>query len=285
MLFRTTVISAAAVAMIAPASAAQGTATGAEQNDPQRAQASARQLSPEARDCIDKLEQHNERLGAVGYGRAGPQGYGMYGVPYGRTIRPAGATPGASVWQGSTATPRSDLYTLMRAGYVLAVTDHVAACQSVVRAVADIENRYMKSVEAGEIDTEWRKEFLTASVPTSKLEGPVRTDRILGADVRNLQDEDLGDVEDVILDGDGEVRYVVVSSGGFLGIGDENVPVRWTDLRITRDPYDDTLVLDVDEATFQQAPRLDDDSLAALREKGTADDIDRYWTDAGLGSR
>lgn len=73
-----------------------------------------------------------------------------------------------------------------------------------------------------------------------------------------MRDERLGDVEDVILGAEGGINYVLVSRGGFLGMGGDLVPVRWQDLRITIEPNRDTLVLPVDETAFEQAPGVED---------------------------
>lgn len=49
-----------------------------------------------------------------------------------------------------------------------------------------------------------------------------KASKLIGMSVKNRQDEKLGDVEDLMLDlGSGRIVHVVVSSGGFLGLGDE----------------------------------------------------------------
>ena len=50
----------------------------------------------------------------------------------------------------------------------------------------------------------------------------VNADNVIGVDVKNNQDEDLGEVEALMLDKmTGKVAYVVLSYGGFLGMGDK----------------------------------------------------------------
>ena len=47
-------------------------------------------------------------------------------------------------------------------------------------------------------------------------------DTLIGNDVDNRDDEDLGDIEEIMLDMQiGEVAYAVLSYGGFLGIGEK----------------------------------------------------------------
>jgi sporulation protein YlmC with PRC-barrel domain len=52
-----------------------------------------------------------------------------------------------------------------------------------------------------------------------------RASKLIGLDVYNKNNENIGEVEDLILDGNKNVKAVVVSVGGFLGIGDRNVAI------------------------------------------------------------
>ncbi|MBX3502536.1 MAG: PRC-barrel domain-containing protein [Alphaproteobacteria bacterium] len=72
-------------------------------------------------------------------------------------------------------------------------------------------------------------------------DGHISADAIIGASVRNTANENIGDVNDVYVDKDGKIQMVVVSVGGFLGIGTKRVAVKWSDLQMRRDG--NTLVL------------------------------------------
>ncbi len=63
----------------------------------------------------------------------------------------------------------------------------------------------------------------------------LRTSKIVGTKVYNSANEDIGSVEDIVLKPDGSLDEVVLSVGGFLGIGDKYVAVPFSDLKITRD--------------------------------------------------
>jgi hypothetical protein len=56
----------------------------------------------------------------------------------------------------------------------------------------------------------------------------------MDTDVYNLQNEEIGEIEDVIIDEGRTIRAIVISVGGFLGIGDRNVAVEPGSLVITR---------------------------------------------------
>ena len=63
----------------------------------------------------------------------------------------------------------------------------------------------------------------------------LRTSQLVGAKVYNKANENIGSIEDIILKPDGSVDEVVLSVGGFLGMGDKYVAVPFSDLKITRD--------------------------------------------------
>jgi hypothetical protein len=64
---------------------------------------------------------------------------------------------------------------------------------------------------------------------------------IIGAIVQNENHETVGKVQDIYVDGGGAIKKVVVSVGGFLGMGAKDVAVKWSDIRFSRD--DKSLVL------------------------------------------
>ncbi len=136
-------------------------------------------------------------------------------------------------------------------------------------------------VRAGDIDEtrmgDWRQAYLADAVPVDELDQPLRAEEIIGGDLRNLRDEDLGDIEDVVIGPDGSIRYAIVSSGGFLGLGDDEVPVPWDQLSVTTAPYRDTFVMDVSEQAFEQAPTLYNGDRRQLAEGESGQQIENFW--------
>jgi sporulation protein YlmC with PRC-barrel domain len=88
-----------------------------------------------------------------------------------------------------------------------------------------------------------------------------RASRIIGTDVRNAQGEKIGDIKDLVLDAQGRATVAIVSTGGFLGIGDRLHAVPWDSLQ--RFIGDDRL-LDIDRARLRHAPALDARTLLLL---------------------
>ncbi|KAF0677348.1 PRC-barrel domain-containing protein [Profundibacterium mesophilum] len=71
--------------------------------------------------------------------------------------------------------------------------------------------------------------------------------------------DDLGEVNDMVLNQDGSIKYVILGVGGFLGVGERDVAVNMTDLQIVRDGEDATdyfLVVTADRAMIENAPEF-----------------------------
>jgi sporulation protein YlmC with PRC-barrel domain len=113
---------------------------------------------------------------------------------------------------------------------------------------------------------------------------------LAGDRVRNTAGDDLGKVEEIMIDlPTGRVAYVVLSFGGFLGIGDKLFALPWDALRI--DEGEHQFILDVDKQTLENAPGFDKDNWPDMADPSFAASIHRhygrtpYWehdmTDAG----
>jgi hypothetical protein len=74
-----------------------------------------------------------------------------------------------------------------------------------------------------------------------------------GMDVRSSDGEDLGEVEDVVSQ-NGQY-YLVIASGGLLGIGRERTMIEMTGAQF--DPEDEVLVINMTQDEFEQQPEYD----------------------------
>ena len=55
---------------------------------------------------------------------------------------------------------------------------------------------------------------------------------IIGKSAVNSQDEAIGDVNDLVTDRSGKILAALIGVGGFLGIGEKDVAVRFEDLKL-----------------------------------------------------
>jgi len=87
----------------------------------------------------------------------------------------------------------------------------------------------------------------------------VSTNTLTNMNVRNPSGEDLGKIEDVMLDQtDGSVAYAVLSFGGFMGMGDKLFAIPWEEIGI--DQNQDNVILNVSEDVLKDAPGFDKDN-------------------------
>jgi type II secretory pathway pseudopilin PulG len=245
------------------------------QNQGKQAQNQQSGQNQVAQKCLDQVRAFSDDTGRSGYGLAGPNGYFTapgYGYTWGTA--PANGYPGI-------ATPRGEMRTLIRAAYVLAMNGDQQTCQTVLdsaKSLRDQRGQQMKAAntEAGDMNA-WRNRQLASAVPVSNLKSNVRLDQVTGADIRNRQDEDLGDIEDVVLNKQGQIEYALISRGGFLGIGDELVPVRWNDLSVTPSPFRDTFVLNATESVLESAPTVGENEMNQVASTDWGQQVDQFW--------
>ena len=94
------------------------------------------------------------------------------------------------------------------------------------------------------------------SGPGPRLMG---ADTLIGEDVYNRQDEDLGDIKEIMLDmRQGQVTYAVLSFGGWLGMGEKLFAVPWQALQL--DTVNKRFLLDVSKDQLKNAPGFDKDN-------------------------
>jgi sporulation protein YlmC with PRC-barrel domain len=77
----------------------------------------------------------------------------------------------------------------------------------------------------------------------------VRASQMIGSSVYDVQNRDIGKVQDVILNPDGRVAAVIVDVGTFLGMGGKDVAVHLSDIKADNN----RLTLDMTKEQLQQA--------------------------------
>lgn len=99
-----------------------------------------------------------------------------------------------------------------------------------------------------------------------------------GAEVRNLQNQDVGDIEEILLDpSSGRVRFAVLNVGGFLGLGETHVAVPWNAFRVTKEGSTAKIVLDATKERLEKAPRVEGKKYDRLYTRQDAEPTFVYW--------
>ena len=100
--------------------------------------------------------------------------------------------------------------------------------------------------------------------------------KLIGMTVKNLQDEKLGKVDNFVVDlAAGRVVTVILSSGGFLGMGDELSAVPPTTLRYNNERG--TRLLDTTKEALAKAPHFKSSQWPDLSEPGYAAGVYRAY--------
>ena len=110
-----------------------------------------------------------------------------------------------------------------------------------------------------------------------------RASKIIGMDVVNGKGEKVGDVEDIVLDSKGNVAYAVVSTGGFLGMGDRLHAVPWSSLYTTTGK--DNFVLEVDRERLRSAPGFDQSNWPDVNDPKWSSENRRYFVPASKANQ
>jgi hypothetical protein len=100
-----------------------------------------------------------------------------------------------------------------------------------------------------------------------QMEGQWLASEVIGETVRGPNNDKIGEISNLLLDKDGKVMAAVIGVGGFLGIGQKDVAVPFTDLKLSNE-RDGDITLAATEEQLRNAPQfmdLDDadDSAAA----------------------
>ena len=79
---------------------------------------------------------------------------------------------------------------------------------------------------------------------------------VLGMPIRNEQGREVGEIDNLLIDTrDGRISHVVISVGGFMGLGEKNVVVPWADLKVASEGKRSVATLE--QAKLDSAPRWD----------------------------
>ena len=96
--------------------------------------------------------------------------------------------------------------------------------------------------------------------------GAMETSKLIGTRVRTADGKDAGEIDQLVVSqNDGKVTHVIVGKGGVLGVGEQRVVLRWSDVKLQQDPdRRGRWIAMVDQGKLDSAPRYE-----ARQESGT----------------
>ena len=71
---------------------------------------------------------------------------------------------------------------------------------------------------------------------TASSKGMWQASKLNGLDVYNEKNEKIGDIKELMLNKQGQVEMVAIGVGGFLGMGEHDVAVKYSDLKFSDEP-------------------------------------------------
>jgi sporulation protein YlmC with PRC-barrel domain len=101
---------------------------------------------------------------------------------------------------------------------------------------------------------------------------------IKGASVINLQNENIGSIDEILIEANtGHIRFAIVSVGGFLGIGSTRIAVPWGAFVITKENNKAKFILDATKDRLEKAPKVEGTNYDKLYAKADAEPVFVYW--------
>jgi hyperosmotically inducible protein len=136
------------------------------------------------------------------------------------------------------------------------------------------------TVSTRKTDGTWEKDRTVREsggmIPASRLGQAQRASKLMGVQVRNLQNDKIGNVNNILVDlPAGRVVAIIVSSGGFLGMGDELSAIPPAAFRFTGDR--DVLQLDASKEMLTSAPHFKADQWPDFAQPNYADGVYRAY--------
>lgn len=99
---------------------------------------------------------------------------------------------------------------------------------------------------------------------------------LIGNEVCNLENDDIGDIKEIMLNvSTGSIEYAVLSFGSFLGMGEKLFAVPWSALKL--DTENKRFLLDVNKDRLKDAPGFDKNNWPDFADKALASDLHTYY--------
>ena len=113
--------------------------------------------------------------------------------------------------------------------------------------------------------------------------GTIRTSQLVGANIKNSAGEAVGEINDLVIDQSGKVRYAAITYGGFLGVGSKMFAVPFEAFKVRQNPndpddHDDyVLTLDVTKEQLDGDQGFDSDNWPNFADTKFTQDLDRRY--------
>lgn len=127
------------------------------------------------------------------------------------------------------------------------------------------------------------KKDVPVTVATTDEHFVHKSSELIGADVRNAADEDLGKIEELVIEPkSGRIAYAVLSFGGFLGMGDKLFALPWGVLQLVHDEgdaNDHNFLLAIDKERLKKSPGFPKDNWPDINSPEWTKSIEEFYAE------
>lgn len=117
---------------------------------------------------------------------------------------------------------------------------------------------------------------ITKSDPDRKYRRVLSASTLAGDTVKNSAGDDLGKVDQLMIDiPTGRIAYAVLSFGGFMRMGNKLFAVPWEALKVDEDRK--CFILDVEKSRLENAPGFDKDNWPDMADRTWGSQIYSYY--------
>jgi sporulation protein YlmC with PRC-barrel domain len=109
----------------------------------------------------------------------------------------------------------------------------------------------------------------TVTTTTAAAPNAMKGSTLMDLKVKNNANETIGEIDDVIVSSDGKVEQVIVSVGGFLGIGERKVAIAWQDVKF--DANREVAMVNMTKDQLKTAPEFKDRRAAVRTDRPATD--------------
>ena len=122
--------------------------------------------------------------------------------------------------------------------------------------------------------------------PAMSVATTFRASKLMGMNVKNMQGEKLGTIDDIVIDMQkGHTSYVALGVGGVLGIGEKLFAVPFHEIQFKHDRDENYFVLNVSKEQLKDAPGFDKSNWPDFADPNFTQKIDQYYQRASTDNR
>lgn len=120
-------------------------------------------------------------------------------------------------------------------------------------ATQSSDNKTAQSDPKADQQSGMKNQGYLASAPANGMQAS----ELIGTELKTSGDESVGEIGDLIIDQNGQVVAVVVSVGGFLGMGEKHVAIEWDAVQMSATPDNQELRVDTTREELESAPNFE----------------------------